>query len=260
MASVLPKKVKVHLADASSIDARTQHFYLARLEVRQRVRICANAISLVISVGAFSLLLTRHGNCAMATELLGDKNQLRLDTATQRESAIPSENDQMNIAQVNLSNSGRQISPTLPPLGAAETYLPKPFDNSTPAEIYTWPAQGILTSGYGRRWGRMHRGIDIAAPTGTPIVASAMGVVVKAGWDAGGFGNLVEIRHPDGTLTRYAHNNRVLVKVGQPVQQGQLVAKMGSTGRSTGSHSHFEFHLSGKGAVNPIAYLPRQSS
>lgn len=81
----------------------------------------------------------------------------------------------------------------LPPLAPAETYLPN--GNLTATVKFVKPAQGILTSGYGMRWGRMHRGIDIAAPVGTPIIASATGVVVTAGWNSGGYGNLVEIRH-----------------------------------------------------------------
>ena len=104
----------------------------------------------------------------------------------------------------------------------------------------------------------MHQGIDIAAGVGMPIFASAPGIVVKAGWNSGGYGNLVEIQHSNGSLTRYAHNQRVLVRVGQQVGQGQQIAQMGSTGRSSGPHSHFELHLQGKGVVNPIAYLPRQ--
>ncbi|MDZ4877873.1 MAG: hypothetical protein CLLPBCKN_007308 [Chroococcidiopsis cubana SAG 39.79] len=153
---------------------------------------------------------------------------------------------------------GQQISPDLPPLGAVDTYLPKPFETSTPSKYYAWPAKGSVTSNYGRRWGRMHQGIDIAAAVGMPIFASAPGVVVKAGWNSGGYGNLVEIQHSNGSLTRYAHNQRVLVRVGQQVGQGQQIAQMGSTGRSSGPHSHFELHLLGKGVVNPIAYLPRQ--
>jgi murein DD-endopeptidase MepM/ murein hydrolase activator NlpD len=152
----------------------------------------------------------------------------------------------------------QQISPDLPPLGAVDTYLPKPFKTSTPAKYYAWPAKGSVTSNYGRRWGRMHQGIDIAAAVGMPIFASAPGVIVKAGWNSGGYGNLVEIQHSNGSLTRYAHNQRVLVRVGQQVGQGQQIAQMGSTGRSSGPHSHFELHLQGKGVVNPIAYLPRQ--
>jgi murein DD-endopeptidase MepM/ murein hydrolase activator NlpD len=127
---------------------------------------------------------------------------------------------------------------------------------ATPITQYISPAQGILTSSYGWRWGRMHKGIDIAAPIGTPIVAAASGTVITAGWNSGGYGYLVEIQHPDGSITLYAHNNRLLVRKGKSVMQGQPIAEMGSTGYSTGPHCHFEIHLPGKGAVNPIAFLP----
>lgn len=125
-----------------------------------------------------------------------------------------------------------------------------------PAVGFIWPTRAVLTSRYGWRWGRMHRGIDLAGPVGTPIVAAADGVVIKAGWDRGGYGNLVEVQHADGTVTRYAHNSRMAVSVGQPVRQGEHIADMGSTGRSTGPHLHFEIHPANSGAVNPIAYLP----
>jgi murein DD-endopeptidase MepM/ murein hydrolase activator NlpD len=121
---------------------------------------------------------------------------------------------------------------------------------------FTWPAAGKLTSKFGRRWGRMHKGIDIAGPVGTPIEAAADGTVIAAGWHSGGYGNLVEIRHIDGTTTRYGHNSRLSVSVGQTVRQGQQVAEMGSTGNSTGSHLHFEIRPSGGSAVNPMAHLP----
>jgi murein DD-endopeptidase MepM/ murein hydrolase activator NlpD len=103
----------------------------------------------------------------------------------------------------------------------------------------------------------MHRGIDIAAPVGTPIFAAAAGVVISAGWNSGGYGYLVKIQHSDGSVTLYAHNNRIVVREGQTVAQGQQIADMGSTGYSTGPHSHFEVHRPGQGAVNPTAYLPR---
>ncbi|MCU0516795.1 MAG: peptidoglycan DD-metalloendopeptidase family protein [Oscillatoria sp. Prado101] len=148
----------------------------------------------------------------------------------------------------------RMVSPQLPPLAPADTYLPK---GGAVFNGYIWPAQGEFTSGYGWRWGRMHRGIDIAAAVGTPIVASAPGTVTYAQWNDGGYGNLVEITHPDGTTTLYAHNDRLLVREGQEVDQGQQIAEMGSTGFSTGPHLHFEVHPRGQGAVNPIAYLPR---
>lgn len=157
---------------------------------------------------------------------------------------------------------GTTVSPSkLPPLAAVDQYLPQAIDETTPppsgsSNEYIWPAKGVLTSGYGWRWGRMHRGIDIANATGTPIFAATDGVVEKAGWNSGGFGNLVDIRHADGSLSRYAHNSRILVRAGQQVRQGQQIATMGSTGFSTGPHLHFEIHTAGKGAVNPIAMLP----
>jgi murein DD-endopeptidase MepM/ murein hydrolase activator NlpD len=124
---------------------------------------------------------------------------------------------------------------------------------------FSWPAAGKLTSRYGRRWGRMHKGIDIAGPVGTPINAAADGTVISAGWNSGGYGNLVEVKHSDGTTTRYGHNSRISVSVGQTVRQGQQLAAMGSTGNSTGSHLHFEIRHTGGSAVNPIAHLPANS-
>jgi murein DD-endopeptidase MepM/ murein hydrolase activator NlpD len=161
---------------------------------------------------------------------------------------------------------GTVVTPQLPPLAAIDRYIPRAIDeNTSPMPVnngtignvaYIWPAKGVLTSGYGWRWGRMHKGIDVANSVGTPIYASAPGIVSKAGWSKGGYGNLVEIRHPDGSMTRYGHNSRVMVSEGQQVQQGDTIAAMGSTGFSTGPHSHFEIHPSGKGAINPIAMLP----
>jgi murein DD-endopeptidase MepM/ murein hydrolase activator NlpD len=146
----------------------------------------------------------------------------------------------------------------LPPLSAsaAGQFLPAMVQNGV--QRFIWPANGVFTSGYGWRWGRMHRGIDIAAPVGTPVVASASGVVISAGWNDGGFGNLVEIRHPDGTVTRYAHNQSVSTRLGAVVNQGELIAHMGSTGRSTGPHTHFEIRPSGQGSIDPMTLLARK--
>jgi murein DD-endopeptidase MepM/ murein hydrolase activator NlpD len=151
---------------------------------------------------------------------------------------------------------GETVSPELPSLSAPDMYLP---DSPTQFDGYIWPTKGVLTSGYGRRWGRMHKGIDIANAVGTPIVAVAPGIVVSAGWNSGGYGNLVEVQHADGSVTLYAHNSRILVRRGQAVEQGQQISEMGSTGYSTGPHLHFEVHPPGRGAVNPIAYLPSRS-
>ncbi|MEG4105227.1 peptidoglycan DD-metalloendopeptidase family protein [Microcoleus sp. S13_C5] len=153
---------------------------------------------------------------------------------------------------------GRMVSPELPPLSNPDTYLPNGKKQS--ANGFIWPSKGVLTSGYGWRWGRMHKGIDIAGPIGTPIVAASDGVVTYAQWNDGGYGYLVEITHPDGTETLYAHNSRLLVQQGQKVAQGEQISEMGSTGFSTGPHLHFEIHPAGQGAINPMAFLPDDAS
>ena len=140
------------------------------------------------------------------------------------------------------------IALTLPPLPPSTEYLPRAFEG------YIWPAQGVLTSGYGWRWGRMHRGIDIAAPIGTPIVAAASGTVIFVGWQRG-YGNLVKVEHLDGSVTVYAHNHRHLVTDGQWVEQGEQIAEMGNTGRSTGPHVHFEIIPKDRQAIDPLALL-----
>lgn len=109
------------------------------------------------------------------------------------------------------------------------------------------------TSGFGMRWGRMHNGTDFAAPHGTPIYSTADGVVVHAGWQSG-YGRLVKIQHEFGIETRYAHLSRINVKVGQRVSRGQKIAAMGNTGRSTGTHLHYEVRVGGR-PVNPMIYI-----
>jgi murein DD-endopeptidase MepM/ murein hydrolase activator NlpD len=110
-----------------------------------------------------------------------------------------------------------------------------------------------FTSGFGPRWGRMHNGADFAASYGTPIYATADGVVVHAGWE-GGYGRLVRIRHEFGIETYYAHLSKIGVNVGQRVSRGDRIGDMGNSGRSTGTHLHYEVRQSGK-PVNPMTYI-----
>ena len=110
-----------------------------------------------------------------------------------------------------------------------------------------------FTSGFGPRWGRMHQGVDFAAPVGTPIHATADGVVTFAGRQ-GAYGNLIKIEHELGTETRYAHLSRIRVKPGQRVSQGELIGDMGNTGRSTGPHLHYEVRVNGR-AVDPMSFI-----
>jgi murein DD-endopeptidase MepM/ murein hydrolase activator NlpD len=119
---------------------------------------------------------------------------------------------------------------------------------------------GAFTSGYGVRsdpfQGRaaMHAGIDLSGPVGTPIYATADGTVTAAGWNSGGYGNLVKIDHGRGIETRYGHMSSIAIYPGQHITRGQLIGRMGSTGRSTGSHLHYEVRIDGR-AVNPIPFM-----
>ncbi|MFV0303687.1 MAG: DUF5930 domain-containing protein [Paracoccus sp. (in: a-proteobacteria)] len=114
------------------------------------------------------------------------------------------------------------------------------------------------TSGFGRRWGRAHEGIDMAAPVGTPVSATGDGVVIFAGRQ-GAYGNLIKIQHELGTETRYGHLSKIRVKTGQRVSQGERIGDMGSTGRSTGPHLHYEVRVNGR-AVNPMSFIEAASN
>jgi murein DD-endopeptidase MepM/ murein hydrolase activator NlpD len=148
-------------------------------------------------------------------------------------------------AMADLLSSWNRLSQ----LGAATLSLP----SRLPVANFT------MTSGFGVRYdpfnGRaaMHAGVDFAGAHGEPVVAAAEGVVVRAGW-AGGYGNVIDIDHGRGMMTRYGHLSRVQVRVGDRVVAGDQIGKMGSTGRSTGTHLHFEIRVDGQ-AVNPMPYL-----
>ena len=116
---------------------------------------------------------------------------------------------------------------------------------------FIWPVSGVVTSGFGYRWGRMHEGIDISAPCGTPIRAVAAGTIIFSGW-MGGYGNLVVVDHGNGLATAYAHQSAIYASGG--VGQGQTIGAVGTTGSSTGCHLHFEVRVNG-GAVDPMGYL-----
>lgn len=122
-----------------------------------------------------------------------------------------------------------------------------------PFDIPVKPGTFRYTSGFGTRWGRLHAGTDMAGPVGTPIYATADGVVTHADWQSG-YGRLVKIRHEFGIETRYAHMSRIRVSKGQRVSRGERIGDMGNSGRSTGPHLHYEVRVGGK-AVNPMTYI-----
>lgn len=125
------------------------------------------------------------------------------------------------------------------------------------AQRWVMPMSGYrYTSGYGSRWGRLHAGIDLAAPVGTPIFAVSSGTVIKAAY-TGACGNNVWVKHWEGSVTRYCHMDYMSVSVGQRVAPGQKLGGNGNTGRSYGPHLHFEVRPGGENAdpVDPIGWL-----
>nr|WP_282706850.1 peptidoglycan DD-metalloendopeptidase family protein [Natroniella acetigena] len=138
--------------------------------------------------------------------------------------------------------------------------LPKTSENVDPVERdFIWPVEGRITSGFAWRvhpvsnQRQFHSGLDIAVPEGTPVEAARAGEVLSSGWIRG-YGKTVTIDHGNGVVTLYAHNSQLLVRSGQQVGQGEVIAKAGSTGQSTGPHVHFEIRIDGD-PVNPKDYL-----
>jgi murein DD-endopeptidase MepM/ murein hydrolase activator NlpD len=122
--------------------------------------------------------------------------------------------------------------------------------------VLSWPLEeGVLFSEFGPRQGAFHDGIDLGAPEGTPVLAAADGQVLFAGDNQGAFGNLVIVGHSDDRVTVYAHNDVNLVREGQGVRKGQVIARVGRTGNAQSPHVHFEVRQ-GRRPVNPVSLLP----
>ncbi len=125
---------------------------------------------------------------------------------------------------------------------------------------FIWPVSGPITSPFGYRTDPVtgaqafHSGIDIGASCGTPIKAAGTGVILSAGFNSGGYGNMTLINHGDGLSTLYGHQSSIIVSAGQSVAQGQVIGYVGSTGKSTGCHLHFEVRVNGN-PVDPTGYL-----
>jgi murein DD-endopeptidase MepM/ murein hydrolase activator NlpD len=215
--------------------ARTQQARASMLAETQAIAVRTEQKRLVKET-----LVSNRGSLAAAR----DEKRVSLDSLTAQERSEAEEIDalqaqsavvaaKIQAAQAQSSSSG--APPSANPGG------------------YQWPVSGPVTSPFGWRWGRMHEGIDIAVPSGTPVHASAAGTVIYAGWMEG-YGNFVIIDHGGGIATAYGHNTSVAVAVGQTVSQGQVIAYSGSTGHSTGPHVHFEVRVNGQ-AVDPLGYL-----
>lgn len=131
------------------------------------------------------------------------------------------------------------------------------FGQGSHSSKHIWPLQGKITSPFGYRWFRKHKGIDIGGRVGDKVVASAAGVVSYAGWQKG-YGRIIIIRHGE-MQSRYAHLNEIAVKADQPVRQGQYIGQVGTSGNASGPHLHFEIRDGRQVPLNPLDFLPKDS-
>ena len=144
----------------------------------------------------------------------------------------------------------------IPGASTVRTVSPTVEQSNKTLPSFIWPVKGKITKRFGVREGERHDGIDIAAPRGTPVIAAAAGLVIYSGNDIKGYGNLVIIQHDGDVKTVYGHNLVNLVSLDEVVEQGRVISKVGSSGRSSGPHLHFEVRIS-RSAVDPIQYLPK---
>jgi murein DD-endopeptidase MepM/ murein hydrolase activator NlpD len=180
-----------------------------------------------------------------------------------RQGALASARSQKQSALGTVRDSRRELEGDLQALQAASAQVTSQLQGSgghAPAGpirqgsgSYIWPVNGPVVSGFGMRWGRLHAGVDIAVPSGTPIRAAASGTVAIAGW-VGGYGNYTCINHGGGIATCYGHQSAIGVSVGQSVRQGQVIGSSGCTGHCFGPHVHFEVRINGQ-PVDPMGYL-----
>jgi len=197
---------------------------------------------------------------AKINELVAEQRQKQaelkneVNAKEQLVSKIEADQEEWKAAAAEFERSAAAIKAELARRAASNNSNKVVLPGAPSASGFIWPASGPVTSGFGPRWGRMHTGIDIAVPYGSPVVAAKAGTVVIAAW-YGGYGNLVVIDHGNGVTTWYGHNSSFAVSVGQTVQQGQVIAMAGSTGHSTGPHVHFEIRFN-YNPVDPRPYLP----
>lgn len=206
-----------------------------------------------LAVEEASLLQVQDQQRQILAEVEGLRNEqalvLAADTAQLEE--LQTSESILETDVLALEALAQQPSPA-PIAGPAPSAGPPAPEAS--ADRWIWPVRGTVTSEFGQRWGRLHAGIDIAAPGGTPIYAAQAGCVSFAGVQ-GGYGNLILIDHGGGTVTAYAHQSRLGAAKGDCVSTGQQIGAVGTTGNSTGNHLHFEVRVNGS-ARNPRPYLP----
>jgi murein DD-endopeptidase MepM/ murein hydrolase activator NlpD len=191
---------------------------------------------------------------AVRDALLASEHQLAAARRSKHESLLQIKESKQEFLHeaAGLEQASAALAAQIQSAQASSAYSP-PGDTTPSAAGLIWPVNGPVVSPFGMRWGRMHEGIDIAVPEGTPIHAAAAGRVVYSGWMSG-YGNLVAIDHGNGLSTAYAHQSSIAAGVGETVSQGQVIGYVGCTGHCFGPHLHFEVRVNGT-PVDPLGYL-----
>jgi len=215
-------------------------------EKTRKIRVVVGAETRAVQARTEQVRAVRDQLVASRHELVAARSTKRVSLGKVKASEREAVGEAQALEQVSAS-LGAQIK-------AAQAASSYSRPTSTPsASGFIWPVNGPVTSPFGMRWGRMHTGIDIGVPYGTPIHAAASGQVIYAGW-MDGYGNLVFIDHGRGISTGYAHQSSIAVSNGQSVTQGQVIGYVGCTGHCFGPHLHFEVRVNGT-PVDPLGYL-----
>lgn len=216
----------------------------------ERLRVVRNRIQ-----AARNRIAAQEAALADARASVESKQTELLAVRSTRETALTGLRQHARVLEGDVSDLQAKIERQLATAAGPELPAgpPAPSGGATSSRGLIWPLDGILTSGFGMRWGSMHEGIDIAAPTGTPIHAAASGTVTIAAY-TGGYGNYTCIDHGGGLSTCYGHQDSFATSVGASVAQGEVIGYVGSTGHSTGPHCHFEVRVDGV-AQDPLGYL-----
>ena len=256
---------------------------LRRMRVTWRAQaLFAMFIGILVAFSSYSLVrfLSPTQTAAVTSQIpaamvrLAAATEQRVNEIEQRQQLLAAmlAGDEIDPAVLKriASSSAEGVGGPLEPVGGSDATFKQLFTSWKKLDSISQGAIAVpsekpvktaaFTSGYGvrsdpfRHSAAMHAGIDLAGPVGTAIYATADGVVADAGYNKGGYGNLIKIDHGRGIETRYGHLSAILVSPGQRVVRGQQIARMGSTGRSTGSHLHYEVRIDGR-AVNPIPFM-----
>jgi murein DD-endopeptidase MepM/ murein hydrolase activator NlpD len=216
----------------------------AARERTRKVRAVVAAETRAVEARTVQVRAVRDQLVASRSQLVAARSSKRISLTKVKASEREAVGEAQALEQVSAS-LGAQIQAAQ----ATSSYTP----SAPSASGFIWPVNGPVTSPFGMRWGRMHTGIDIGVPYGTPIHAAASGRVIYAGW-MDGYGNLVFIDHGRGLSTGYAHQSSIAVSNGQDVTQGQVIGYVGCTGHCFGPHLHFEVRVNGT-PVDPLGYL-----